>query len=365
MRLTQVSTRGVPGLPDVDVRLSPVTALVGPRGAGKSRLLAAIAWLLRGHPHLTADGRAAPYVAADVDSVAAQRRVERGRGSSPDQPLPTVTYLTARDRLAPLEAGGGGGTNAGQADALVEVIERRCRERTTGEVLLIEEPELMLTPQAQRYLYRQLRTYAELNQVIYSTRSPGLVDPIYHQEIVRLDRTRAGFGIRRAPRAIMSDEDRLRLAAEFDRERGEMFFATAVVLVEGQTERQSLPLIFRALGHDPDALGISITEVGGKGNLTLAARLLRELRIPHLIVFDADTGQPGEESNAVIRSSARGAPTFALEPDFEAVAGIHSHEDKVLHAWRRFHDARPAEVPAEFRRIVATAIRLARVEEPY
>ena len=72
----------------------------------------------------------------------------------------------------------------------------------------------------------------------------------------------------------------------------EMFFATSVVLVEGQTERQSFPLIFRRLGYDPDALGISIVEVGGKGNLVLIARVLAQLRIPHLIVFDSDRGRP-------------------------------------------------------------------------
>ena len=38
-------------------------------------------------------------------------------------------------------------------------------------------------------------------------------------------------------------EQRVRLEAEFDHERTEMFFASAVVLVEGQTEAIALPLI--------------------------------------------------------------------------------------------------------------------------
>ena len=71
------------------------------------------------------------------------------------------------------------------------------------------------------------------------------------------------MAVRRAPPEVLSDEQRLRLAAEFDHERAEMFFANAVVLVEGETERQSLPIIFRSLGHDVDALGIDDAQCVG------------------------------------------------------------------------------------------------------
>ena len=55
------------------------------------------------------------------------------------------------------------------------------------------------------------------------------------------------------------------------------------------------------MGHDPDALGISIVEVGGKGNLILVARVLAELRIPHVIVHDRDRGEGSERENEFIR----------------------------------------------------------------
>lgn len=43
----------------------------------------------------------------------------------------------------------------------------------TGLIVLMEEPELFLPPQAQRYLYRLLRTVAgQGNQILYSTHSP-------------------------------------------------------------------------------------------------------------------------------------------------------------------------------------------------
>jgi predicted ATP-dependent endonuclease of OLD family len=217
----------------------------------------------------------------------------------------------------------------------------------------------MLTPHQQRHFYGLLRRYAERNQVIYSTRSPALLDAVHYHEIIRLDLNQDGMAARRAHPDLMTDEQRLRLQAEFDRERTEMFFATAVVLVEGQTERLSLPLMFRRLGHDPDALGISITEVGGKGNLPLIARVLGELGIPHVIVFDSDRGRAAERENAALRLAAGGAPAFELHPDFEAVAGIRDRDDKVLAAWKRFSAISPGKIPPVFGQIVETAVRLA------
>jgi predicted ATP-dependent endonuclease of OLD family len=242
---------------------------------------------------------------------------------------------------------------------MVAAIAERRLAGVEGEVLLIEEPELMLTVHQQRHFYGLLRRYAERNQVIYSTRAPALLDAVYYHEIVRLDTRDDGMKVRNAPAELLTEEQHVRLKAEFDRERTEMFFAASVVLVEGQTERLSLPLMFRRLGHDPDALGISIVEVGGKGNLVLVARVLHELRIPHVIVHDTDRGRPGQRENSYIRSHAGGAPVIVLDPDFEGVAGIHHDDDKVLNAYRRFAKIEADRIPAVFRQIVDTAVELA------
>lgn len=368
-RLTSVSVHGLRGLPGVEVSLQPITALIGPRGVGKSRLLAAIAWLLTGSPDLSGDsfGGEPPIVRASglkvkatLETPRGHRTIERGPGGSGPADAPPATFLVARDRFPPLpEDAPVGWSDAAQAEEMIESIAERRLAGVAGEVLIIEEPELMLTPHQQRHLYALLRRYAENNQVIYSTRSPALLDAVHYNEIVRLDRTSAGLSVLRAPQQLLTEEQRVRIEAEFDHERNEMFFATAVVLVEGQTERLAFPWLFKRLGHDPDALGISIVEVGGKGNLIFVARVLAELRIPHLIVFDSDRGRPGEHENELIRSQVAPAPVIELDPDFEGVAGIKSHEDKVYNAWRLFSTMDAARVPAVFREIVETASRLA------
>lgn len=361
--------QGLRGLPQVEVGLRPITALIGPRGVGKSRLLAAISWLLTGRPDLSGEsfGGEPPVVRASALRVIAQLDgadgtavIERRPGSSTPPEAPTTTFFPAHERLPGLpEDAPVGWSDAAQAEELIEAFAHRRMSGTEGEVVIIEEPELMLTPHQQRHLYEIIRRFAESNQVIYSTRSPAMLDAVHHDEIVRLDRTSKGMSVRRATAELLTEDERVRLAAEFDHERNEMFFATAVVLVEGQTERQSFPPIFRRLGYDPDALGISIVEVGGKGNLVLVARVLAELRIPHLIVFDSDRGRPGQQENEYIRNHSGRAPIIELDPDFEGVAGIRSHEDKVLNAWRKFSTIEVERIPGAFREIAETAVRLA------
>lgn len=379
-RLARVAVAGVAGLPELDLDLGPMTALVGPRGSGKSQLLAALAWLMSGRPRIVAAAGAA--VTAVSGELAEGRRVAhiarapgtglvRNPAVPADLDLPSCSFLRARDRLG--RPAGSSGTVAGRlladpvavhptsdavaAEALIRVMEACCEDCISGEILLIEEPELLLTPQAQRYLYRLLRQFAESgNQVVYSTRSAAFVDAAHHDEIVRLDLRHGRRSMRRTSPAALNDAERVRLAAEFDHERSEMFFAETVVLVEGQTERLSLPFIFRALGHDPDAEGIAIVEVGGKSNLVLAARLLRQLGIPFVVVFDADRGPASAALDAEIRRSAGRAPIVRLVPDFEAAAGINAHDDKVLHAWRRFAGASADSVPPALSSIVQAAV---------
>jgi hypothetical protein len=348
-------------LPDIDLALQPVTALIGPRASGKSSLLRAVSWLLSGFP-VSVGQAPVPSVRAELLAMEGgeRRKIERGPSASPGDALPQVVFLAAHDRLpSPGDPHHTFESDAAAAEAMVAAIAERRLSGVEGEVLLIEEPELMLTVHQQRHFYNLLHRYAERNQVIYSTRSPQMLAAVDYHEIVRLDVHAGRMNVRRAARGTLTDEQRVHLQAEFAHERTEMFFASAVVLVEGQTEQIALPLIFRRLGHHPDALGISVVEVGGKGNFPLVARLLAELGIPHVVVFDSDRGRPGERENRLIKRAVGKAPVFVLDPDFEGVAGIHDHDEKVLNAWRLFTEVAPAQIPQVLREIVDKTVELA------
>ena len=153
-------------------------------------------------------------------------------------------------------------------------------------------------------------------------------------------------------------------AAGAYRKLGYGLAAIILGLVEGLTEKLTLPFAFEALGHDPDRARISIVECGGKGNIPLFAKVCRAVGLPFVAVHDRDA-LPGEEPseaerelNALIADVA-GENRVELAPDFEGVAGIHGDRRKPARAWRRFAGVGAAAVPEPFVRVVERAVALA------
>lgn len=93
--------------------------------------------------------------------------------------------------------------------------------------------------------------------------------------------------------------------------QGEVFFATAAIVVEGITERASLPVFADRYFGEKDALqrrAVSIVETGSKDTHPRVLRTLRELGIPAIGLIDED-GQPrvGQYDHAVSRPDWEGA----------------------------------------------------------
>jgi len=230
-------------------------------------------------------------------------------------------------------------------------------------VLLIEEPELFLPPQTQRYLYRLLRHLATAgNQVLYSTHSPAFLKVARLHELV-LTEHRAETGTRLVQPDPLPRDEEFRANSEFDAARGELFLARAAILVEGQTEQLALPFVFHALGYDPDQLGISIVECGGKANIPVIARVAMAVGIPFLAVHDRDAllnQKPNQSENNLNQLIGRMAGAYRIEliPDFEGVTGLKGHKHKPERAWRSFAQLKPDEIPKPLIDIVKMAIAL-------
>ena len=259
-----------------------------------------------------------------------------------------VRAVLTRAALAPQAP-----TPAARALAVLQAVESCSSKRLGGLVLLIEEPELYLRPQAQRYLYRLLREFSLAgNQVIYSTHSPAFLNVTRMDELVFVERL-PGMGTHALqPEPVSADED-FRVMTEFDAARSELFLANAVVLVEGLTEKLVLPFVFAALGHDVDREAISIIECGGKPNIPLFARICKATGIPFVVVHDSDrktSGRlaPAEQAlNALIAETAGEERVIVLDPDFEAVAGLARRRHKPEHAWREFAERPATEMPGQ------------------
>jgi hypothetical protein len=388
--------RGFRSAREVSFLPGRLCALVGEADAGKSNLLAAIRAVLdpAAAPLSPADaaeggdGEVAIRVTlADGGVAALAGRLGRQAVTGPAA-LPPVLFLPAEARAGgvladPSPHGKGTAeaieifraalahdrrTSTAQALSVLDALESCCARGLGGLLLLIEEPELYLRPQAQRYLYRLLREFALAgNQVIYSTHSPAFLNVARLDELVFVERLPQTGTRALQPEQVSADED-FRVMTEFDSARSELFLARAAVLVEGLTEKLVLPFVFATLGHDVDREAISIIECGGKPNLPLFARICRATGVPFVVVHDSDRRASGRlvaaerALNALIADTAGDERTIVLDPDFEAVAGLRGHRRKPERAWREFASRPSSEMPAPLVRVAELAISLARAE---
>lgn len=201
-------------------------------------------------------------------------------------------------------------------------------------ILGIEEPELYQHPNRQRHLSRillQLATggikgVAQNTQVLYATHSPLFVD-LERFESVRLLRKHPpdDGGPKQAmvfqtslgkianiveaadgkPKGTYSaDTLRPRLQTLMTPWMNEGFFASVVVLVEGEDDRAAILGVANSKGYDFDSMEISVIPCMGKNNLDRPTAIFRELQIPVYVVWDGDEGDNNarpEENHRLLR----------------------------------------------------------------
>ncbi len=154
-------------------------------------------------------------------------------------------------------------------------------------ILAAEEPEAHLHPGAQKTLYHQLAD--SKGQVIVSTHSPYLAamakqSELRHIKIISSEVEARQFG------SDLDPEDRRRLQREVIHSRGEILFANALVLCEGETEEQALPLLFsKYFDCEPFIRGVNFIGVGGSGKKYLPfLTFAHDFNIPVFIFSDGE-----------------------------------------------------------------------------
>ena len=241
---------------------------------------------------------------------------------------------------------------AGLQSAIVIAIFRTYEEiKKEGAIFAIEEPEVYLHPQKQRYFSSILSQLSKDNQVFITTHSPTFVR-IYEPENVCLIRRNNADGtiakLCAKEEIITTEKEALKIENYFDNQRNEMFFAKGIILVEGATEKFVFPHAGRLLDIDIDRYGISVVECGGKGNLLTFAKVAAAFEIPYVVVADDDIKDlsaitdpdkkkrtEGENSNHTKKNDALKAfvpsdQLFWMMPNIEAVMGISEKTDNKI-----------------------------------
>jgi len=261
---------------------------------------------------------------------------------------------------------------AGLQSAIVIAIFRTYEEiKKEGAIFAVEEPEVYLHPQKQRYFSNILSKLGAQNQVFITTHSPTFVR-MYEPENVCLVRRNStdGTTTKICPKEhlVASEKEALKIENYFDNQRNEMFFAKAVILVEGATEKFVFPAVSRFMNVDCDRNGISIVECGGKGNLVTFAKVANAFDIPYVVVADddikdlsgvkeeakrlkiQDENKNHQRKNDVLKATVPSEQLFWMVPDIETVLGINENSDnKIKQALTRikseeFRSSMPSEI---------------------
>jgi putative ATP-dependent endonuclease of OLD family len=173
--------------------------------------------------------------------------------------------------------------------AFIELTETRYKKESEPffPIMAAEEPEAHLHPNAQKTLYKQL---SDINgQVIVSTHSPYLASMTNPLHLRSLSISDSGCLVRQLTK--MDEEDLRKLERQVIHSRGDILFSKALILCEGETEEQSLPLLFQKFFSDSAYdFNISFVGVGGSGKRYLPFLLFaRDYAIPLFVFSDGES----------------------------------------------------------------------------
>lgn len=167
----------------------------------------------------------------------------------------------------------------------------RARKVSNSRYFIFEEPELYLHPQAQRSLFDSFVGLSESgSQVILCTHSSGLIDVERYKSIYIATKENGAdeTKIKQCTDDLFEGDSKkdFNLSYWINPDRGELFFASKVVLLEGATEKTVFPLLAKELGvfrYD-----YTLIDCGSKDNIPLYVKLLNKFKIPYVAVYDHD-----------------------------------------------------------------------------
>lgn len=154
-------------------------------------------------------------------------------------------------------------------------------------ILAIEEPESHLHPNAQKKLYSQINEI--VGQKIISTHSNYIAANANLSEIRSLIKKGSSIGIGKLLVDNIDNEDNNKIKRQVINTRGELFFSKVVILCEGETEEQALPLLIeKQLELDMVSIGINIIGINGGGNYFPFIYFCESLGIKWFILSDGE-----------------------------------------------------------------------------
>lgn len=202
-------------------------------------------------------------------------------------------------------------------------------------LIAIEEPESHLHPNAQKKLYTQINNI--VGQKIVSTHSSYIAGSAKLKEVRSINRITSNIAIGKFVESDFDSEDIRKIYRQVINTRGELFFSKLVILFEGETEEQALPItIKRHLNKNPIELGVDFIGVGGSGNYLPFIRFFEAFNVPYLIFSDNEVEANATVTNQISKSKLNDMNKVVFlnsGNDFEKELCLNGYIDEVKFAY--------------------------------
>lgn len=273
--------------------------------------------------------------------------------------------------LSPAEKQGSGARRTLMWAALKYAADKKNEAEGRTNLLLMDEPELCLHPNAIREACNTLYNLPTAHnwQVMVTTHSPAFIDLSRdNTTVVRVERDQGGHIIRgttvfRPENANLSadEKEELKMLNLCDPNVCEFFFGGRTIIVEGDTEYTAFKFVMEKYPDDPRLKDVHIVRARGKATICLVAKILNQFNARYSILHDSDSPEcvvqkkngdtykranPAWTINSNICDSVKSAleaghsRLIAVIPNFEvAFFGYDVSTEKPFHTWRQLKES--------------------------
>lgn len=274
--------------------------------------------------------------------------------------------------LSSVEKQGSGARRTLMWAALKYAAEKKAADDARPNLLLMDEPELCLHPNAIREACNVLYNLPQSGkwQVMVTTHSPAFIDLSRdNTTVVRVERDSAagvitGTTVFRPDKANLSDDEKeeLKMLNLCDPHLCEFFFGGRTIVVEGDTEYTAFKYLIHSCVDDEKLRDVHIIRARGKATICLIAKILNQFNARYAVLHDSDSptarrrkrgaqvyvdvANPAWTNNRKIFGSVQNAVEavrvrlLALVPHFEgAFFGEELREEKPVSAWLRLKES--------------------------
>lgn len=222
-----------------------------------------------------------------------------------------------------------------QRMSLIYLIQNMIEKKLMGEndnrLLLIDEPEAFLHPEAVRSLSRSLYKIGEKMPLMISTHSPILIDLSENHTSIQVFRVneKEAIELYKSEREKFDDDDirNMKILNYADSYVNEFFFANRIIIVEGDTEYIAFKHYAKLRNEN-----LHIIRARGKDTIVTIMKILNQFNTQYDVLHDVDNhlkyelstlrGQLTKCKKIFEHRASSDVRIFCSEPNFEKAIGI-------------------------------------------